>query len=193
MRPQPLQPVPTATSRPRTRQNHLEPRFTQTNVESVGEFIAIEVKKMLSRFSLSLIAAVALLTACPSVQAQDPFGVQFGYVLGYQNSFRNRLPTPPYFSIYPPVYYGKRYERPYGESPFASPPLLGASNDYHAVPRGATYRSRSVIMNPYIDAGPHVQGIEKFKISEPVAVAVPRVGKTVEILNPYATELYAKK
>jgi len=38
-----------------------------------------------------------------------------------------------------------------------------------------------------------VQGIEKFKISEPVAVAVPRVGKTVEILNPYATELYAKK
>ena len=43
------------------------------------------------------------------------FGVSGSlYGLGY-------LPVPPYFAVHPPVYYGQRYFRTYGESPYARP------------------------------------------------------------------------
>ena len=37
----------------------------------------------------------------------------------YQSS---RVPTPPYFAIHPPVYYGTRVGMPYGNSPITRPP-----------------------------------------------------------------------
>ena len=46
-----------------------------------------------------------------------------------------RLPLPPYFALHPPVYYGIRYTRPYGASPFASVSQLHAPQQgYAAVP-----------------------------------------------------------
>lgn len=45
-----------------------------------------------------------------------------------------RLPLPPYFALHPPVYYGIRYTRPYGASPFASAPQLQSPQGYAAVP-----------------------------------------------------------
>ena len=140
---------------------------------------------MIAKFSLGLLVALATVCAIPSAQAQDPFGFQFGYTLGYQNSFRNRLPTPPYFAIYPPVYYGNRYQRPYGDSPFAAFPQLRSGPDYYAVPRDVPFRTRSVI-NMHADPS-SVQ----HAVSEPVAEAgpqatAPQAGKTVVIVNPFA-------
>jgi hypothetical protein len=135
---------------------------------------------MVTKFILSIAAALALTCFASNSQAQGPFDYQFGYTLGYQNSFRNRLPTPPYFAIYPPVYYGKRYERPYGDSPYASFPQLRSAPDYYPVPKETPLRS-STVMNPHV---PHSVGAN----SAPVAVVPPRVGRTVEIINPYATE-----
>jgi hypothetical protein len=142
---------------------------------------------MVSKLILSLSFVAGLVCFCPATQAQDPFAFQFGYTLGYQNSFRNRLPTPPYFSIYPPVYYGKRFERPYGDSPFAAFPQLQSASNYHPVPKDTAIRNRTVV-------NPHVDHIPRMEInSEPVAVVAPRVGRTVEIINPFASELYASK
>jgi hypothetical protein len=48
-----------------------------------------------------------------------------GYSLhGYGDSaYRSgRIPTPPYFAIHPPVYYGRRVSMPYGNSPLTRPP-----------------------------------------------------------------------
>ena len=57
-----------------------------------------------------------------TASAIDPLvGLPYAWGLGAQYAFRNRMPTPPYFSIYSPVYYGARYQRPYGDSPYASP------------------------------------------------------------------------
>jgi hypothetical protein len=142
---------------------------------------------MNSKIGFALLAAFAMAFGSPSAQAQDPFGFQFGYVLGYQNSFRNRLPTPPYFSIYPPVYYGKRYERPYGDSPFASFPQLRSAPDYYPVPKEAPFRSLSVI-NPYTQSESQSRPMGHAIQREPVALQPSAVGKTVEIVNPFVQD-----
>lgn len=49
------------------------------------------------------------------------------------------VPAPPYFALHPPVYYGERYFRSYGESPFARP-------DYSSRPRRI---EAQVIINPF--------------------------------------------
>jgi hypothetical protein len=91
-----------------------------------------------------MIAAALVVLACgtQSVQAQTN-GYQFGVGLGYAgfdgydgygfNCHRNffglpiaptpRIDAPPFFALYPPVYYSKDIvARPYGVSPFAAPP-----------------------------------------------------------------------
>jgi hypothetical protein len=89
------------------------------------------------------IAATSDLVSPSSAMGHDPFfgGYGFGSPLGgagsYAYSYRNRLPTPPYFSIYSPVYYGRRYERPYGISPFASLDQPGTHPSYYARPKQA--------------------------------------------------------
>ncbi len=147
---------------------------------------------MFSKLIFSFTAVVALGCVCPSAHAQDPYAFQFGYILGNQNSFRNRLPTPPYFSVFPPVYYGKRFERPFGDSPYASFPQLRGASDYHPVPKETPVRTRTVL-NPHVDSlpGPKVQGTNA--IGEPVAISPPRVGRTVEVINPYAAEPIASQ
>ena len=56
------------------------------------------------------------------------------YGLGY-------VPVPPYYALHPPVYYGERYYRSYGESPFARV-------DYSSRPQ----RIRAqVIINPFVE------------------------------------------
>ena len=146
---------------------------------------------MFSKLILSFTAVVALGCVCPSAYAQNPYAFQFGYSLGYQNSFQNHLPAPPYFSVYPPVYYGKRFERPYGDSPYASFPQLRSAPDYHPVPKETPVRSRTV-MNPHVEHSPSakVQGVAN---GEPVAVSPPRMGRTLEIINPYAADQFASK
>lgn len=149
---------------------------------------------MFVRICFCLIA-IGGLFACPTAQAQDPFGFQFGYTLGMQNSFRNRLPTPPYFSVYPPVYYGQRFARPYGDSPYASFPQLQPAPGYHAVPMEGHFVRPRHIVNPHVAPHPHTPHVQ---ISEdagtqPVAgnKGVAKEGSNaVVIVNPYAQEQY---
>jgi len=142
---------------------------------------------MFAKFRVSFFVAIAMLGAGMPVQAVDPYGFQFGYTMGYQNSFRNRLPTPPYFSIYPPVYYGKRYERPYGDSPFAAFPQLQSGPGYYPVPKEVPFRTTSVI-NPHVEHNASREWKESENAIEPVASAPvrPRIGRTIEIINPFA-------
>ncbi len=80
-----------------------------------------------------------------------PFGFYQPYGVRYSNSVR----TPPYFALNPPVYYGSRYARPYGDSPFASPPLLSAPSSYQVQPAAQFVRPPAMmgreICNPFVD------------------------------------------
>ena len=103
------------------------------------------------------------------------------YLYGYQNfnnvgqrSYNNA--TPPYFALHPPVYYGQRFARPYGASPFAAWPQLQASAAY--APRVQVEHSMN-ICNPYVVAA--ANGVA------PSVVATEPIQPLV-IDNPYYTE-----
>jgi hypothetical protein len=101
----------------------------------------------------------------------------FGYG-GYGNlGFRSFGPSPPYFALHPPVYYGQRYSRPYGASPFAAWPQLQANPAYAPQPqvnRGQT------IANPYCCGGPDTSTAAAL----PAIVHLPPA-KPLEFDNPY--------
>jgi hypothetical protein len=122
------------------------------------------------------------------------YGFPFGYSLGAQAAFRNRLPTPPYFSIYPPVYYGKRYVRPYGESPYASFPLLGQVPNYNPVPAETRASIPTTIVNPHAPSWSDKEQPGK-ENSEPKVMIVTehRIGAKRTIINPFAREQIAAK
>ena len=79
----------------------------------------------MNRFSV-LVAAVALAAGlgfgAGSAQAQY-FGYGYGWAggTGPYNLYTNG-DTPPFYALYPPVYYSRPYARSYGFSPFAYPP-----------------------------------------------------------------------
>jgi hypothetical protein len=80
------------------------------------------------------IAAVALLavgtqTASANFPPAYPF-FPFGFYQPYGAQYGSSIPRPPYFATNPPVYYGARHARPYGMSPFASPPMAQAGPGY---------------------------------------------------------------
>lgn len=101
-------------------------------------------------------------------------GFDNGYVYPYFYRVRS-IPTPPYFALHPPVYYGPRLiYRPYGNSPFAYPSWYERQFDNAPSP----YRPPSeplLIVNPFVrqDAAP----------AEEQSTAAPAERRTV--LNPY--------
>jgi hypothetical protein len=104
-------------------------------------------------FSLCLAALGGFFTAS-SAKAQG-FGGQgnlgflpWGFYQPYGAQYGTSLRTPPYFATNPPVYYGARYARPYGLSPFASPPMLSAPASYAG--RESTQFVRPPMGNPYV-------------------------------------------
>ncbi|MDX1947321.1 MAG: hypothetical protein SFU86_18110 [Pirellulaceae bacterium] len=85
---------------------------------------------MIRRLSLAA-AALLLLVAPASAHAYWPYlggygggPWSYGYFGGYPfSSGAGYNSPPPYFSIYPPVYYSHQITaRPYGASPYAWPP-----------------------------------------------------------------------
>jgi hypothetical protein len=107
---------------------------------------------MIRHFSLASIT-VLLLSMPSAASAYWPYGGylgwgQSGYGLGY-NYASNYVPSPPYYAIYPPVYYSQQITaRPYGASPFAWPAGLSPIT---YVPQGElTGPSPAVIENPYV-------------------------------------------
>ena len=118
------------------------------------------------------------------------YGIAYGSIYGPFSQFRHRLPTPPYFSIYPPVYYGQRFERPYGDSPFAALPQLRVGPDYVAVPKAIP----RAIANPYCapPAAIPAEGVEAVPQEAPAgdrletSTEAASAGRTVWVENPYA-------
>ncbi len=146
------------------------------------------------RLKLFTAFAFLLLPSVTFAQSIDPiYGFPFGFALGSQASFRNRLPTPPYFSIYPPVYYGERYKRPYGDSPYASFPLLGSTPEYSPA---ATYPSASMpspMANPYAPECCGDDVSDEDSVPKLNIVASNRPPRMKIIVNPYAREILAAK
>lgn len=112
----------------------------------------------------SFLAAAAVLTVSVSFAGQSsaqgvgpsPFGFgfqPFGFYQPYGARYGTSIRTPPYFATNPPVYYGARHARPYGISPFASPPVVSPGPSYRS-------RLRSDFHEPATATpGPHGSGI----------------------------------
>jgi hypothetical protein len=149
----------------------------------------------MNRLKTVVLFAVVALGACELSHAQvmDPvYGFPFGYTLGAQWSLRNRLPAPPYFSIYPPVYYGKRYVRPYGESPYASFPLLGQVPGYAPVPAERSISAPRMIVNPHAPCCSDEKSSPQDNANPAVMIITQnKPGKMKVIVNPYAQEQVA--
>jgi hypothetical protein len=115
---------------------------------------------------LLLAAAVAACFLFPtSAQAHWPYapyggfagygGFNAGYVYPYFYRVRS-IPTPPYFALHPPVYYGPRLiMRPYGNSPFAYPSGYERQEFVpYAQPVAEIPQSQpQLIINPYVPQG----------------------------------------
>lgn len=135
----------------------------------------------MTRYLLAFLT-VSAFAACSTntASANQPFGYgfyPFGFYQPYGVQYGTSVRTPPHFSVNPPVYYGARYARPYGLSPFASPPLLGA-------PQGFTGRLRSKFEDgthttPEPLCNPHI--IQASRPQSPVAKGEIRT-------NPFVTE-----
>lgn len=116
-----------------------------------------------------------------------PF-VPFGFYQPYGATYGTSLRTPPYFALNPPVYYGARYARPYGLSPFAAPPMMDAPADYRG--RLASPFVRPPVNNPFI-AEPCATGCAKAETSEAATGELVSISGTKQgevRLNPFAME-----
>ena len=94
----------------------------------------------------SLLALAAAVVTSDTASAQYPGNLGFfpyGFYQPYGARYGTSIRTPPYFATNPPVYYGARHSRPYGISPFASPPVVGAGAGYES-------RLRTQFLQPQI-------------------------------------------
>ena len=136
----------------------------------------------------SIFTCVAAVLTSNTASAQGPgdYGfLPFGFYQPYGARYGNSIRTPPYFTTNPPVYYGARHARPYGISPFASPPLVTAGQNYES-------RLRSQFKQPQV---PTPQPICNPCVSH--SASVKRVAPKLGIVrtNPFieSSELIAKK
>ncbi|WP_182870055.1 hypothetical protein [Stieleria mannarensis] len=88
----------------------------------------------MKRIALAIAAMAAIaFGGSDAASAAHPAGYPFfpfGFYQPYGATYGSSLRTPPHFALNPPVYYGARHARPYGMSPFASPPLVTAGENY---------------------------------------------------------------
>lgn len=76
------------------------------------------------RRSFFLVAALAAISILQTNVSAGDLGygyhaLGYGYGLNSSAYATDRIPTPPYFSIHPPVYYSAPVPRTYGYSPYA--------------------------------------------------------------------------
>ena len=132
----------------------------------------------------ALLCAMAMLCSANQASAQcGGLGPGYGAFGGYYNyGIQPYVPAPPYFALHPPVYYGHRYTRPYGDSPFAAPSQLQPNPSF--APQRHVERSLTV-QNPHVlQMAP---AVESTPIPAPVNTvpASPVVVKPMVIDNPY--------
>lgn len=133
-------------------------------------------------------AASAVMTDRAAAQGPMSYSfLPFGFYQPYGAYYSNSIRTPPYFTTNPPVYYGARHARPYGLSPFASPPLVRAGEDYES-------RLRIQFLQPQIPTpGPYSEPICNPCVSHSLSANMPaKVGKVQS--NPFVepTEMVAQ-
>ncbi len=129
-------------------------------------------------FVAAMMVAAAVTSQTASAQMPGPYGFfPYGFYQPYGAHYGTSLRTPPYFATNPPVYYGSRHARPYGLSPFASPPLVVASDDYRSRLRSQFHQPQvptpQPLCNPYIvpSVKPQVEA-EEIKAPEPELGAI---------------------
>jgi hypothetical protein len=129
----------------------------------------LAMNQLLPRALALLTLAVCVLLS-NTAGACDGFGPWTAYGYYYRQPLRTgNLPTPPYFAIHPPVYYGGLMRRPYGDSPFAyypDRPMLPAplggtrqivieNHHLQPLPENTTQTTASrakLIVNPYYES-----------------------------------------
>lgn len=128
---------------------------------------------------LAKLCCACLLTLACQTSVQADHGLGLSYLFGYgglggfagtaQPSY---YATPPYFAMHPPVYYGERYTRPYGVSPFASWPQLQTNPAYAPQPH---VQRAQVIANPYCiePASTTVPGVVQIAPAAPLVIDNP--------------------
>lgn len=102
---------------------------------------------MKTRFVLWTAAFLFAVSVGGSARADHGAGGYYGYGLwppygfGFSGTLYGlgHIPVPPYHALHPPVYYGQRIRRPYGDSPYAWPPQRPTPP---AAPR--------MVVNPYV-------------------------------------------
>ena len=131
---------------------------------------------MKNAICLSVVAAAILLvSSAQTVEAQDY--IYQNYVGGGYGGFGNfgtfgspyaldRIPTPPYFAVHPPVYYSQPVPRTYGYSPFAYPGIT-RTPDVETVP------TAKIIENPHVTPAQATQKLDANLTTQ------------LEIVNPY--------
>ncbi len=141
--------------------------------------------------------APCLVACLPSVVQAGDCGWAMATLYGYGGGWNNRPMvvnnfTPPYFSMHPPVYYGERYYRPYGDSPFASWPQLQA-NPAYMPQQQAMNKSVMSIENPHYAPAIQVAPQSAPAPAEPAKVPDVVMSETkprgpITIENPYFSE-----
>jgi hypothetical protein len=131
-------------------------------------------------FTSFMLLAVAACLA-PQARADGFLGVDGDCSMYTWRSASNlyslgHIPTPPYFALHPPVYYGQRYFRSYGESPYARP----ARTSRPLIVEVQLIRNPYVAEAALIPAAPKAE-IKETKQEDQVATRVqPQL-----IINPY--------
>lgn len=98
----------------------------------------------------------------------------YGYGWGF-NQATNYVPSPPYYAIYPPVYYSHQITaRHYGASPFA---WAGGMEPitYVGEPGVAAAPEPQIIENPYVTKTNSKQASVTEKVAEPLKMDNPFV------------------
>ena len=138
----------------------------------------------------SLLALAAAVMTSESASAQTlpaPYGfLPYGFYQPYGATYGNSIRTPPYFATNPPVYYGARHARPYGLSPFASPPMVMPGERYRSRLRSQFLQPRvptpAPLCNPCVSKSKAVP--PKAKVSEAKLAKVGEVRR-----NPFVEQL----
>ncbi|MEZ6111901.1 MAG: hypothetical protein R3C99_12915 [Pirellulaceae bacterium] len=144
-------------------------------------------RKTLIGLALAACWMASLASSQASAQQNCGFGVGafsaygLGFGLGPAAYGLGNVPTPPYFALHPPVYYGERYYRPYGASPFAACSQLNTNPRYRPEPL-ADFVAVS-ISNPYCADCASVEPAAA-KADEPARLAT-ETAEPQWIENPY--------
>lgn len=151
-----------------------------------------------------LASALALLALAPSsASAYWPY-LGYGGYGGYGNGWgfnqaTNYVPAPPYYSIYPPVYYSSQITaRHYGSSPFAWGPGMQPIT-YAAQPAPPATPEPEMIENPFVSSNKNTNKqvstiienpyVKSRKSSVVQASATEPVVEPLKIDNPFVVRV----